>query len=347
MPDTSDSPLLEVSGICKSYPGVRALDDVSLRVHSGEVLGLVGENGAGKSTLIKVLAGAHLLDSGQFAMDGTAVSFANPVDAMHAGIGVIYQEFNLIAPLTAVENLFLGRESWKLNLQDERRRAEQIFTRLDVSIPLDVPCRRLSVAQQQIVEIARSLLQDARLIIMDEPTAALTPKEVDRLLTIVRELKSQGIGIVYVSHRLNEIFEVCDTVTVLRDGAHVATKPTGELSRDELIECMVGRTITNEFPSRQVADGKVRLSVQGLTRDGVVNHVSFQVRAGELLGITGLVGAGRTELLRLIFGADMPDSGRIEIDGRAVRIRCPGDAIRAGICLLTEDRKSEGLIPGR
>lgn len=347
MADSQDCPLLEASGICKTFPGVRALHDVSLRVRRGEVVGLVGENGAGKSTLIRILAGAQLPDSGEILIDGRAVSFSHPVAAMQAGIGVIYQEFNLIPALSAVENLFLGRETWKLNHREERRRAENIFARLDVRIPLDLPCGRLSVAQQQIVEVARSLVQDVRLLIMDEPTAALTPKEVDRLLTVVRELKHQGIGIVYVSHRLQEVFEVCDRISVLRDGAHVTTQSTGNMSRDELIESMVGRAITNEFPSRESGYGAVRLSVKGLTRTGVVDGVTFQVRSGELLGITGLVGAGRTELLRLIFGADLPDSGDIEIDGSPATIRSPGDAIRAGVCLLTEDRKSEGLIPSR
>jgi len=347
MSDASAVALLEVSGICKSFPGVHALNQVSLSVRSGEAVGLVGENGAGKSTLIRILAGAHQPDAGRIAIDGDSVCLANPVAAMRAGIGVIYQEFNLIPALSAVDNLFLGRESWRLSHKQERLRATGEFERLGVSIPLDVPCSRLSVAQQQIVEIARALVQDTRLLIMDEPTAALTPLEVGRLLTIVRELKSRGIGIVYVSHRLNEIFEVCDTVTVLRDGVHVGTQPTEQLSRDTLIEQMVGRAITNEYPSRDIDAGKIRLSCHGVTRAGVVRDVSLNVRSGELLGITGLVGAGRTELLRLIFGADRMESGRIEIDGEAVDIRSPRHAIQAGLCLLTEDRKSEGLIPRR
>ncbi len=339
--------LLHAAGINKSFPGVRALADVSLQIRAGEVVGLVGENGAGKSTLIRILAGAHQPDAGQIMMDGTAVSLRDPVIAMRAGIGVIYQEFNLIPALSAVDNLFLGRESWRLNHRSERQQAIEIFERLGVSIPLDVPCRQLSVAQQQIVEIARALLQDVRLLIMDEPTAALTPREVTSLLRIVRELTDRGIGILYVSHRLDEVFELCDTITVFRDGHHIDTRPVDGFTRDSLIEMMVGRAITQEYPARQVNHGDVRLRVQGLTRYGIVHDVSFHVHAGEILGITGLVGAGRTELLRLIFGADRPDAGSIELDGRRLSIRSPRDAIRRGICLLTEDRKTEGLVLGR
>ena len=341
------SALLQASGIGKSFPGVRALNDVSLEVHAGKILGLVGENGAGKSTFIRILAGASQPDSGWLAMDGRFVEFREPVAAMQAGVGVIYQEFNLIPALSVVENLFLGRESWRLEHRHERLRAEEIFQRLGVAVPLDAPCRTLSVAHQQIVEIARALLFDVRLLVMDEPTAALTPREVENLTNIVRELAIRGIGILYVSHRLNEVFELCDTITVLRDGCQIATRPADEFSRKSLIETMVGREILHEYPRRDVKPGDVHLSVHGLTRHGTVNDVSFDVRCGEVLGITGLVGSGRTELLRLIFGADRPDAGTIRLDGQTLTVTCPQDAIRNGICLLTEDRKSEGLIPGR
>ncbi|MCH2209965.1 MAG: sugar ABC transporter ATP-binding protein [Fuerstiella sp.] len=341
------SGLLHISGISKSFPGVRALENVSLRVHAGQVLGLVGENGAGKSTLIRILAGAHQPDSGRLLMDGQPVVFRDPVSAIRAGIGVIYQEFNLVPDLSPVENLFLGRESWLLNHRNERQHAENVFDRLGVSVPLDSPCRDLSVAQQQIVEIARALLRDVRLLVMDEPTAALTPREVDSLMQIIRELTVRGIGIIYVSHRLDEVFAISDTISVLRDGSHISTKPAADFSRESLIEMMVGRTIIHEYPKRSVQAGDVRMRVRGLTRQKVVNNVSFDVSAGEILGITGLVGAGRTELLRLIFGADRPNAGTIEVDGQLLNIRSPRDAIRSGICLLTEDRKSEGLVPGR
>ncbi len=344
MSDTSVAPLLQVSGVSKSFPGVRALDDVTLSVRAGEVVGLVGENGAGKSTLIRILAGAHRPDVGDIAIDGQTVRFDHPVAAMQAGIGVIYQEFNLIPALSAIENLFLGREAWRIDHRSERARAQSVFERLGVAVPFEVPCSQLSVAQQQIVEIARALVQDVRLLIMDEPTAALTPQEVSRLLQIVKELQSRGIGIVYVSHRLNEVFDVCDTVTVLRDGSHVITRPVGEMSRDSLIEHMVGRAITNEYPSREVDFGPVRLSASGLTRSGAIDDVSLEVRAGELLGITGLVGSGRTELVRLLFGADQADAGKVCVDGETLGIPSPRRAIRAGLCLLTEDRKREGLV---
>jgi ribose transport system ATP-binding protein len=347
MGNAASVPLLEVSGISKSFPGVRALDGVSLCVRAGEVVGLVGENGAGKSTLIRVLAGAHQPDAGKISIDGHAVRFNKPVAAIEAGIGVIYQEFNLIPGLTAVENLFLGREAWKIDHRTERARALLILERLGVSIPLDAPCSQLSVAQQQIVEISRALVQDVRLLVMDEPTAALTPQEVGRLLEIVKELRSQGIGIIYVSHRLNEIFDVCDSVTVFRDGCHVVTRPVSEMSSDSLIEHMVGRAITNEYPSRDANFGLVRLSASGLTRYGSVNNVSLEVRAGELLGITGLVGSGRTELVRLLFGADRADVGEVCIEGKPVDLSSPRRAIQAGLCLLTEDRKREGLVLGR
>lgn len=344
MNDASAPPLLQVSGISKQFPGVRALNDVSLAVRAGQVLGLVGENGAGKSTLIRILAGAHQPDAGQMTMDGRPLVLPNPVAAIRAQIGIIYQEFNLIPALTAVENLFLGHESWRLQHLSERQQASAVFDRLGVSVPLDVPCRQLSVAQQQLIEIARALLQDVRLLVMDEPTAALTPREVTSLMRIVRELTQRGIGIIYVSHRLDEIFELSDTITVLRDGCHIATRPPEEFSRESLIEMMVGRAIVNEYPHRDTDCGPVRLSVQGLSRQPAVDDVSFDVRAGEILGITGLVGAGRTELLRLLFGADRPDAGSIRLDGKPLRIRSPRDAIRCGLCLLTEDRKNEGLV---
>ena len=345
MPDSA--PLLEVSGVGKFFPGVQALREVSLTVQPGEILGLVGENGAGKSTLIRILAGAHPPDTGSLNIDGRLIHFPDPVAAMTAGIGVIYQEFNLVPALSAVENLFLGRESWRVDHRTERQRAVEIFERLGVEVPLNVPCRQLSVAQQQLVEIARALLQDTRLLIMDEPTAALTPREVSRLLNVVRDLAARGIGIIYVSHRLDEIFELTHNVTVLRDGRHIATQSTAEVTRNELIELMVGRALTQEYPSRNVKRGSVRLSVRGVSRSDTVCDVSFDVHAGEILGITGLVGAGRTELLRLIFGADRPDAGHLELDGKRCTISSPREAIRAGLCLLTEDRKSEGLILGR
>ncbi len=346
---TTATKLLEMRDIRKSFPGVRALHDVSISVDRGEVLALLGENGAGKSTLIKMLGGAHVPDEGSILIDGEAVQLSSPARAMKAGVGVIYQEFNLVPGLTAWENLFLGREGsfGFIRGQTERKRAAALFEQIGVPIPLHVPCGQLSVAQQQIVEIARALSQDARLIVMDEPSAALTPQEVERLFAIIRDLKSRGIATIYISHRLDEIFEIADRVTVLRDGEFVEDRPTAELTRAALIEMMVGREIENEFPKQPAEIGEPRLKVRGLTRGKSVRDVSFEVRRGEVLGITGLVGAGRTETARLIFGADKRDAGAIQLDGIDLQINSPRDAITAGICLLTEDRKSQGLVLGR
>ncbi|MEQ9406707.1 MAG: sugar ABC transporter ATP-binding protein [Fuerstiella sp.] len=346
---SADTPLLQMTGIEKSFPGVRALSGVSLTLGRGEVLALMGENGAGKSTLIKTLGGAHQPDAGTIAIDGQVVRLDSPAAAIAAGIGVIYQEFNLIPALSAWENIFLGREKSGLfvSRKTERDRAGELFRRLGVEVPLDVPCRQLSVAQQQLVEIAKALSQDVRILVMDEPSAALTPQEVEKLFGIIRELQGRGIGIIYISHRLDEVFQIADTITVLRDGQYVGQAPTSEMTRQQMIEMMVGRSIENEFPKQAAEIGPVRLDVRGLTRGDAVRDVSFQVRRGEVLGLTGLVGAGRTELVRLIFGADPADAGRMTLDGQPLQIRSPRDAIRAGICLLTEDRKSQGLVLGR
>lgn len=347
MANTVDTaPLLEMSGIRKSFPGVQALSDVSLKLQRGKVLALMGENGAGKSTLIKTLGGAHRPDAGTIAIDGRPVDLASPMAAIEAGIGVIYQEFNLIPALTAWENIFLGREQTGLfvDRSGERSRATALFERLGVDIPLDIPSRQLSIAQQQLVEIAKALSQDVRILVMDEPSAALTPQEVRSLFAIIRELRSQGIGIIYISHRLDEIFDIADAITVLRDGQHAGDAPTSEITRQQLIELMVGRSIENEFPKQAADIGETSLVVTGVCRGTSVSNVSFEVRRGEVLGLTGLVGAGRTELVRLIFGADTRDAGQIALDGRVLNINSPGDAIRAGICLLTEDRKSQGLV---
>ena len=338
--------LLEMTGIEKSFPGVRALDGVSLNLHQGEVLALMGENGAGKSTLIKTLGGAHQPDTGTIAIDGQRVDLSSPSAAIAAGIGVIYQEFNLIPALTAWENIFLGREQSGLFVarNGERKRAAELFVRLGVDVPLDIPCGQLSVAQQQLVEIAKALSQDVRILVMDEPTAALTPTEVDKLFKVIRDLQGQQIGIIYISHRLDEIFEIADRITVLRDGQYVGEAATSEMTRQQLIEMMVGRSIDNEFPKQAAEIGDVRLSVRDLSHGVNVQGVSFDVRRGEVLGLTGLVGAGRTETVRLIFGADRTESGTITLDGKQLRIRNPRDAIKAGICLLTEDRKTQGLV---
>jgi ribose transport system ATP-binding protein len=344
---TNEPPLLSMRGIVKSFPGVRALRGVDLELRGGEVLALMGENGAGKSTLIKVLAGAHPPDAGSIHLQDREARFTSPLDARRAGIAVIYQEFNLVPSLTAIENIFLGQEPARAGFvrrNEERRRAAEVFARLGVAVEPDAPCRELTVAQQQLVEIARALAFDARIVVMDEPSATLTPQEVERLFAIIRDLRTRGIGIIYVSHRLEEVFAIADRVLVLRDGEAIACRPIGEVTRDELIRLMVGRRLEEEFPRRQVQIGPPRLVVRGLRRGRKVRDVSFEIRRGEVLGLTGLVGAGRTETARLIFGADRKEAGTVELDGRRLDIRSPRDAIRAGIALLTEDRKAQGLV---
>ena len=347
--------LLRMRGVDKSFPGVHALKGVDLDLAAGDVLALLGENGAGKSTLIKVLGGAHQADSGTIEIDGRPARINSPQDSQRAGIGIIYQEFNLVPAMTVRENIFLGQERRRVSLisaGQERRQARELFERIGVDLDPEARVRDLTVAQQQVVEIVKALSLDSRIIVMDEPSAALSPREVQGLFEIVDELKSQGIGIVYVSHRLDEIFAICNRVTVLRDGAYVDSRPIGELTRDVLIELMVGRKLDNEFPTRttgvkvDIREGESRrgLSVVDLAGGSKVMNVSFAVRRGEIVALTGLVGAGRTETARLIFGADKRDAGSISLDGNELRIRSPRDAIAAGICLLTEDRKGQGLI---
>jgi len=334
-------------GICKSFPGVQALKKAQLELFAGEVLALVGENGAGKSTLIKILSGAHSPDVGTIEIDGIEQRFNSPLDAQRAGITVIYQELNLVDTLTARENVFLGHEGVRLGFirpGAERRRLAELFAGMDVHIDPDRLCSELPLAQQQFVEIAKALSVSAKVIVMDEPSSTLAPSEVNHLFAVIRELKRQGKGIVYITHRLDEIFEIADRIIVMRDGQHIDTRRVEDVRRDELISMMVGRKLENEFPKTRATIGDERLSVRGLCRAGAVRDVTFSVRGGEVLGLTGLVGSGRTEVARLIFGADLLDSGSISIDGELVNIRSPRDAIRHGICLLTEDRKGQGLV---
>lgn len=345
VPAPNGHPLLRMEGITKSFSGVSVLRGVDLDLRAGEVLALLGENGAGKSTLIKVLAGAHVPDAGTIAIEGRVTPMRSPIEARRAGVAVIYQEFNLVPGLTAAENIFLGQERgpW-LRHGAERRRAAELFGRIGVAIDPDMPCHCLSIAQQQVVEIAKALAADARILVLDEPSATLTPQEVERLFAVMRDLQAQGLGLIYISHRLVEIDAIAQRVLVLRDGEVVGTRQVGQVDRDQLIEMMVGRRLDQEFPRRQVSPGEPRLVVSNLRRGVAVRDVSFSIRRGEVLGLTGLVGSGRTETARLIFGADRAEAGRIELDGRLLHIASPRDAIRAGIALLTEDRKGQGLV---
>ncbi|CCW34923.1 ABC-type sugar transport system, ATPase component [Chthonomonas calidirosea] len=347
----SRPPLLEMRHISKQYPGVKALDDVSFSLEHGEVHALLGENGAGKSTLIKILSGVTMADRGEIYIEGKPVVIDNPQKAMDLGISTIYQEFNLVPYLSAAENIFLGREPQGMlpgfvDFKTLYREAQQLMDRIRARFDVRTPVNQLSVAQQQMVEIAKALGRKTKILVMDEPTATLTEHEIEALFDLIRQLRSEGISVIYVSHRLEEIFEICDRATVLRDGHYVATKKVAELTRDEIIRLMVGRELKEAIPKVVVPIGPPVLRVSHLNRKGVLHDISFEVHRGEIVGLAGLVGAGRTETARAIFGADPIDSGTIEVDGKPVRIRSPRDAIRAGIGLVTEDRKQQGLVLG-
>ena len=347
------APLLRMTGIVKTFPGVRALDGVSFDVTAGEVHALVGENGAGKSTLMKILAGAQPADAGEIAVDGVVVTIDGPRAADRLGIGMIYQEFNLVPDLGVTENVVLGVEPRRGVLLDRAaaaREASRVLTELGIALPLDVPARRLTVAQQQLTEIAKCLVRRARLIVMDEPTAALTDRETDALFALIAGLKAQGVAFVYISHRLEELPRIADRITVLRDGKAIETRAAAELPRDELIRLMVGRPVESHFPELPAvaAEAPVGLDVRGLTaRAGVpIDDVTFSVRSGEIVGLAGLVGAGRTDIVRAIAGADVPQHGEIRIAGERVVVHSPRSAIKAGVVLIPEDRKSQGLVLG-
>jgi len=339
-------PLVRIDRISKGFPGVQALKEASLEILPGQIHALVGENGAGKSTLIKILTGIHRQDSGDIKLYGKPSTVNTPIEAYREGIATIYQEFTLIPRLPVHANLFLGRESSKagfVNQNYEKLEALRVFQRLGVSIDPNSLIYDLSIAHQQIVEIARALLTDCKVLIMDEPTAALTPREVESLFRILRELKSRRIGILFVSHRLDEVLAIADKITVLRDGATIGTREAERISKSELILQMVGRSIDDEYPAKESHAGGIAFEAEGLSR-GKIKDVSFKIKRGEILGLAGLMGAGRTETARLIFGADKREAGEIFLDGKKLDIKSPGDAIRNGICLLTEDRKTQGLI---
>lgn len=342
-----EAPLLEMRGIHKQFPGVVALANVDFEVKRGEVHALVGENGAGKSTLMKILSGVYEADAGHIIFKGQPVSFTTPRQAQVAGITTIYQELNQVTQLTVTENIFLGSEIERGPLIDWRemhRQSRQLLARLHLNVDPRVPLNTLGVAQQQMVEIAKALHHRADLIIMDEPTASLSLHEINDLFEIIRELKANNVSVVYISHHLEEAFAISDRITVLRDGRLVSTQPTSDLNVDSLIRLMVGRDLSEQFPKEAAQRGKEVLRVEGLNQGDLLRDVHFSAYAGEVLGIAGLVGSGRTELANALFGAVPIDSGRIYVDGSPVRIHSPQDAIRHGIALLTEDRKLQGLI---
>ncbi|HET6861371.1 MAG TPA: sugar ABC transporter ATP-binding protein [Streptomyces sp.] len=343
-----EPPVLAVQGLSKSFGAVRALRDVSLQLYAGEAHALAGENGAGKSTLIKALAGVHRPDAGGLTLDGVPVAFNGPADARDAGVAVIYQEPTLFPDLSIAENIFMGRmprrSFGRVDHKAVNTTVKALFSRLAVDLDPEQPARGLSIADQQLVEIAKALSFDARVLIMDEPTAALTGSEVARLFGVVRTLREQGSAILFISHRLDEIFELCQRVTTLRDGALIASEPLDGLTEDDLVRRMVGRDLDDLYPKQVTEVGEVALSVRRLTREGVFTDVSFDVRRGEIVGLAGLVGAGRSEVARAVFGIDRWDAGTVEVQGKTLVNGAPSAAMAAGLALVPEDRRAQGLV---
>lgn len=353
--------LLRMENVSKAFPGVQALDQVSLHVAAGEILGLIGENGAGKSTLMKILSGVYQMDSGQIYLNDQPTPIQNPHHAQQLGISIIYQEFNLMPNLTVMENIFIGREPGRffVNRRQLEERTQRLLDRLGVHLRPNAVVRDLAVADQQMVEIAKALSLEVRVIIMDEPTSALSETEVQILFSVVQELKRDGIGVIFISHRLEEVRTLCDRITVLRDGHNVGDLEAKSATEEQIIRLMVGRplnqffhTESHKIQAERIATADIALEVRGLTRTGskldpnatVLNDISFQLRRGEIVGLAGLVGAGRTEVVRAIFGADARDAGEIFIEGKPVSIHSPLDAIRHGIGFVPEDRKEQGLV---
>jgi ribose transport system ATP-binding protein len=345
---SNDRPILEVRGISKSFPGVRALKNVDLRIWPGEVHALMGENGAGKSTLMKILAGAYRPDSGAILLDGNPVQFRTPHEARLAGIGIIYQELTVAPNLTVSGNVFLGSELSRFGFIKDTsamdRKTQGVLDRLGARFRPNQRAARLAVAEQQQVEIARALFYKSRVLVMDEPTAALSDRETDRLFDVVRHLRSEGLAIIYISHRMAEVYELADRLSVLRDGEYVGELKRAEFSAGKVIEMMVGRRLEDFYEHTKRAAGRVVLEVKNMSDGDRVKNASFQLRQGEVLGLAGLVGAGRTELARLIFGADKRKSGEIYLNGEKLQINQPKDAIRAGIGYVPEDRKLQGVF---
>ncbi|API54005.1 D-xylose ABC transporter ATP-binding protein [Rhizobium leguminosarum] len=340
--------LLSAEGVRKEFPGVVALDDVQFRLKRASVHALMGENGAGKSTLMKILAGIYTPDKGDIRLKGIEIRLKSPLDALENGIAMIHQELNLMPFMTVAENIWIRREPKnRLGFIDHgvmHRMTEELFARLNISIDPDIEVRFLSVANRQMVEIAKAVSYNSDVLIMDEPTSALTEREVEHLFRIIRDLRAQGIGIVYITHKMNELFEIADEFSVFRDGRYIGTHASTDVTRDDIIRMMVGREITQMFPKEEVPIGEVVLSVKDLCLKGVFNNVSFEVRAGEILGVAGLVGSGRSNVAETLFGVTPASSGSIELYGKPVTISSPTEAIRNRMAFLTEDRKDTGCL---
>jgi len=340
--------LLEVANVRKAFPGVLALDDVSFRLKRGHVHALMGENGAGKSTLMKIIAGIYTPDSGSFKLKGQEIKLNSPLDALQYGIAMIHQELNLMNFMTVAENIWIRREPLNslgfVRHNEMRRRTKELFERLDIPIDPQAEVRDLSVANRQMVEIAKAVSYDSDILIMDEPTSALTEREVEHLFRIIRVLKAQGKGIVYITHKMSELFEIADEVSVFRDGRFVGEHAASEVTRDDIIRLMVGREITQMFPKEIVPIGDIALSVRNLTLEGRFRDISFDLRKGEILGFAGLVGSGRSNVAETLFGVTPATSGAIAIDGAEIAIKNPGVAMDAGLAFLTEDRKESGCF---
>ena len=344
----SEDNVLVMEHISKSFPGVQALSDVQLTVRRGSVHALMGENGAGKSTLMKVLIGMYIPEEGEITFLGKQVNIENTQQALRMGIAMIHQELSPEPYMTVAENIFLGREPiGRFGLIDKKKMVADtraLLDRLEINIDPNTVMRNLSVANTQMVEIAKAISYDSSLLIMDEPTSAITEREVAHLFKIIRSLREKGVAIIYITHKMDEVFQIADDITVFRDGRHIATVPAAETDRNSLIAMMVGRELTNLFPKEDAPIGEVVLAVQGLTRTGIVENVSFELRRGEILGLAGLMGAGRTEVIEGVFGIKPIDAGEITVKGKRVQIKSPRDAIRHGMALLTEDRKLTGIM---
>lgn len=342
--------VLSLRGITKTFPGVKALDNINLDFYAGEVHSICGENGAGKSTLMKILSGVYSLEEGEIYINGQKEIIKNPLDALNKGQSIIFQEFNLVDALSIAENIFLGRVSnssgtW-VDWKNMNQQAKELMLRVGYDIDPTTLIKDLSVAEKQMVEIAKALSYNSKVIIMDEPSATLTTNEVEKLIKIVNDLRNDGVTVIYISHKLEEVMEISDRVSIMRDGRMICTYDIADVTTDMIVESMVGRSVSQSYPqrpSRPGEDAPVALEVKNLTRNGVFRDISFQLRKGEILGFAGLVGSGRTEIVRAIFGADKLDSGEIFINGEKVKIPNPKVAIAKGLALLTEDRKSQGL----